>query len=153
MKRTVIAHIKARSKHSLLTINCWHKKKANLAYGHVPSPMCSVSRYAFMHVLLLLVGWGIAGPCFTCTCGAGAHNRDVRDDRWACPTSGVTSDPCQMPCLGVRGRRSKVTQYSTRPWQQPGRLHQVIVQTVGLEERQRRCEVGVVVRRCCAHRK
>ena len=25
----------------------------------------------------------------------------------------------------------------------------VIVQTVGPEERQRRCEVGVVVRRCC----
>ena len=50
-----------------VTSNRWHKKKPNmpnLACGHVPNPVCV---WALMQVLLLPVGRGIAGPCFTCT--------------------------------------------------------------------------------------
>ena len=44
-KRPVIAHIKARSKHSFLTINCNNEKRLirpNQACGRVPGTVCSV---------------------------------------------------------------------------------------------------------------
>ena len=61
----------------------------NLACGCVPSPVCSVC----VLVLLLPVGRGIAGPCFTC----GAHNLAGMIGEHV-PPSSVTSDPCQVPC-------------------------------------------------------
>ena len=92
-----------------------------------------------MQVLLLPVGRGITGPCFIC----GAHSTQLGgDDRWACPPSSVTSDPCWMPWWAwqeVKGEAIAANEAN----------YIVIVQTVGPEERQRRCEVGVVVRRCC----
>ena len=36
-KRPVIAHTKTRSKHSSLTINCWHLKKPIMTCGRVSS--------------------------------------------------------------------------------------------------------------------
>ena len=66
-----------------------------------------------------------------------------RDDRWACPPSGVTSDPSQVHWWAwqeVKGEAMTVNEAD---------YTSMIVGTVGLEEGQRRCEVGVVVRRCC----
>ena len=67
-KRQIIAHIKARSKHSSLTLAL--KKRPimpNLACGRVPRPVC------FNAGFIALVECGIVGLCFTC----GACNRDV----------------------------------------------------------------------------
>ena len=61
-----------------------------------------------------------------------------RDDRWACSPSGVTSDPCQMPWWAwqeVKGEAMAVNEAD---------YTSVIVWTVGPEERQLRCEVGVL---------
>ena len=84
-----------------------------------------------MQVLLLPVGCGITGPCFIC----GAYNWD---DRWACPLSCLTPDPCQVPCWAwqVKGEAMAVngTDYTS-----------VIVWTVG------EGDVDVVVRCCSAH--
>ena len=78
-----------------------------------------------------------AGPCFTC----GAHNRDVR--QVGVSPSGVTSDPGQVPWWAwqeVKGEAMAVNEAD---------YTSVIVRTVGPEKRQRRYEVGVVVRRWC----
>ena len=67
----------------------------NLACGRVPSPVCM--QCALMQDLLLayasLAPWG---------------PQLGRNDRCACPPSGVTSDPCLMPRWAGHARRSKV---------------------------------------------
>ena len=67
-KRQAIAHIKARSKHSSHSFNHWHKKKAILSLiklAGVSQDLCAVCVCASLQVLLLPVGRGIVGPCFT----------------------------------------------------------------------------------------
>jgi hypothetical protein len=77
-KRPVIAHIKARSKYSFLTINRNDiKKLPNLACRHV---VCVMSLCALMLVLLPPVGHGITSPCFA----------DGAND-WASPIGGHVS--------------------------------------------------------------
>ena len=71
-------HIQVRSKDSSLTINhiAQTKKKSQLRLILLVSMsqvQCAACVCALMQVLLLPVGRGIAGPCFTC----GAHNWDV----------------------------------------------------------------------------
>ena len=106
----------------------------NLACGRVPSHACNVC--ACFNAGFIGSGWAWhlrahVGPT-TVTC-----------DRWACPPSGVTSDPCQVPWWAwqeVKGEAMAVNEAD---------YTSVIVRTVGPEERQRRCEVGVVVSRWC----
>ena len=99
--------------------------------------MCSVCVCA-----LIQVGRGIAGPCLACILWV----RDPQpgcDDRRACPPSGVTPDPCRVPWWAwqeVKGEAMAVNEVD---------YTSVIVWTVGPDERQRRCEVGVLVRGCC----
>ena len=88
-----------------------------------------------MQILLLLIGH----------CGPVLHYWGTwrcRDDRWACPLSDVTFDPHQaLPgAWQVKGEAMAVNE---------AEYISVIVWTVGLEDRQRRCEVSVVVRRWC----
>ena len=84
--------------------------------------MCAV---LCMQVRLLLVGCGIDGPCFSC----GAH-MSRRGGRIPCS---VTFDPLAVACQEVKGEAMAVNEAS-----------------VGPEERQGRCEAGVVVRWCCS---
>ena len=67
----------------------------------------------------------------------------VTCDRWACPPSLLTFDPCRVPRWAwqeVKGEAMAVNEVDNTG---------VIVWTVGPGERQGRREVGVVVRRCC----
>ena len=64
-KTPVIAHIKARSKHSFLTINRNDKKKLIGLIKHVGVflALCGVCACALMQVLLLPIGRGFTGQC------------------------------------------------------------------------------------------
>ena len=65
-KTPVIAHIKARSKHSFLAINRNNKKKSLLGlikHVGVFLALCGVCACALMQVLLLPIGRGFTGQC------------------------------------------------------------------------------------------
>ena len=104
----------------------------------VSQVMRAVCVHALMQVLLVPVGRGICGPMLHLW-----GPQPWRDDKWACPPSGVTSDPCQVPWWAwqeVKGEAMAVNEAD---------YTSVIVRSVEPEERQRRCEVDVVVRRWC----
>ena len=65
-KTPVIAHFKARSKHSFLTINRNDKiqnKKSLIKHVGVFLALCGVCACALMQVLLLPIGRGFTGQC------------------------------------------------------------------------------------------
>ena len=93
----------------------------------------------FTQVWLLPVRRGIDGPCMLWLWGPCMS----RTGRWARPLLCVTFDLWQLlpgACHEVKGEAMAVNEAD---------YISVFVRTVGPEERQQRCKVDVVVRRCC----
>ena len=86
----------------------------NLACGHVPSPVCSVC--VWFNAGFIASGW--AWHCGPMLCLWDPQLG--RDDRWACPPSSVTPDPCQVPWWAwqeVKGEAMAVDEAYTNVWE------------------------------------